>query len=61
MDAGAADAAPVTHAQVLAEFAKNIGRLRELLHDVVAQLPGRSAPARAARVHDGVTLPLVLP
>jgi 5'-methylthioadenosine phosphorylase len=61
MDAGAADAAPVTHAQVLAEFAKNIGRLRELLHDVVAQLPGEERACPCGSVHDGVTLPLALP
>jgi 5'-methylthioadenosine phosphorylase len=60
MDAGAADVAPVTHAQVLAEFEKNIRHLRELLLAVVPALPvERSCPCSA--VHDGVVLPVDLP
>ena len=60
MDAGAADVAPVTHAQVLAEFEHNIGRLRQLLSVVVPALPAQRSCGCGA-VHDGVDLPIELP
>jgi 5'-methylthioadenosine phosphorylase len=60
MDAGAADVAPVTHAQVLAEFERNIEGLRKLLLAAVPALPAeRSCPCGA--VHDGAVLPVDLP
>jgi len=59
-DAGIAEGEGVTQAEVLAEFAKNVSRLRELLVKVIEQLPEeRSCPCASAL--DGIKLPLELP
>ena len=56
MDAGVGGVPAVTHAQVLAEFERNIARLRELLATVVTRLPERrSCPC--PDVHDGLDIP----
>ncbi|MGH7641741.1 MAG: S-methyl-5'-thioadenosine phosphorylase [Candidatus Dormibacteria bacterium] len=49
---GSADIAPVTHEEVLKVFAANIGRVRQILFDLVEQLPAR------AGCHCGDTHPL---
>jgi 5'-methylthioadenosine phosphorylase len=38
---GSAEIAPVTHDQVLKVFAANIGRVRKILFDLVANLPAQ--------------------
>ena len=45
---GSADIAPVTHEEVLKVFAANIGRVRQILFDVVKQLPGQAGCRCAA-------------
>ena len=59
------DGEPVTHAAVLEMFAANIGRLKDLLTDAVAALPGPEtdddATCSCRRVLDGLTLPFLLP
>lgn len=63
MDAGvdSADASTVSQAQVFAEFARNIDRLRQLLTDVVAGLSGGQNACRCAAALDGIDLPFELP
>ena len=39
---GSPDVAPVTHEEVLKVFAANIGRVRQILFDLVEQLPSRA-------------------
>ena len=39
---GSADIAPVTHEEVLKVFAANIGRVRQILFDLVEQLPAKA-------------------
>ncbi|MBW8481711.1 S-methyl-5'-thioadenosine phosphorylase [Actinomadura parmotrematis] len=60
LDAGIEEGAGVTHQEVLEVFGQNIGRLRELLTDVVKDLPAnRTCPC--PNVLDGLHLPLTLP
>jgi 5'-methylthioadenosine phosphorylase len=60
LDAGVAEGEGVTQEEVLAEFGRNIGRLRELVFAVIAALPeDRDCPCPNAL--DGITLPFSLP
>lgn len=63
MDAGIAgsDEPAVSQAQVFAEFARNIDRLRTLLTDVVATLPAEQAGCGCAGSLNGIDLPFELP
>jgi len=45
---GSADIAPVTHDEVLKVFAANIGRVRQILFDLVEKLPARAGCSCAA-------------
>jgi 5'-methylthioadenosine phosphorylase len=59
-DAGVAEGEGVTQEEVLAEFGRNVGRLRDLVFDVIATLPEeRDCPCPHAL--DGITLPFELP
>jgi 5'-methylthioadenosine phosphorylase len=59
-DAGVDEGQGVTHAEVLAVFAQNIARLRELLMTLIAQMPQqRTCPC--PNVLDGLRLPIELP
>jgi 5'-methylthioadenosine phosphorylase len=59
-DAGIEEGEGVTQAEVFRVFAENIGRLREVLIQVIADLPGdRDCPC--PRALDGITLPFDLP
>jgi 5'-methylthioadenosine phosphorylase len=59
-DAGVEEGEGVTHEEVLRIFAANLGRLRELLIQVIADLPeDRDCPCPA--VLDGLSLPIQLP
>ena len=52
LDAGVEGGEGVTHEEVLRVFAENVDRLRDLLVDALAALPGRTrlpVPARARR------------
>ena len=64
-DAGVEAGEAVTHAQVLKIFGENIVRLKALLKDVVAALPGAESDAEATcacrRTLDGMDLPIELP
>jgi 5'-methylthioadenosine phosphorylase len=60
LDAGVGEGEGVTHAEVLASFAQNVSRLRELLVKVIEKMPeARSCPCPSAL--DGLKLPLELP
>ena len=60
LDAGVAEGEGVTHQEVMAEFARNIGRMRDLVFAVIAALPDkRDCPCPNAL--DGLTLPFELP
>jgi len=59
-DAGVAEGEGVTQEEVLAEFGRNVGRLRDLVFAVIATLPEqRDCPCPNAL--DGITLPFELP
>ena len=60
LDAGVSKEESVDQAQVFALFEKHIGRLKELLGQVVAGLPGTTGCDCAAWLAD-VTLPFELP
>lgn len=60
-DAGLEDGDGVTHADVMAVFARNIERLRALLLRTLAQLPAPDADCSCRHVLDGVPLPFPLP
>ena len=65
LDAGVEGEAGVTHADVLAVFAKNIEGLKAVLADSVEALPAAEPDETAAcacrRALDGLTLPVTLP
>lgn len=63
MDAGLEGDAGVSHHDVLAVFADNIGRLKELLRRTIAALPSDEVSAACPCRHalDGQQLPFVLP
>ncbi len=59
-DAGVAEGEGVTQEEVLAEFGRNLGRLRDLVFAIIATLPEqRDCPCPNAL--DGITLPFELP
>jgi 5'-methylthioadenosine phosphorylase len=59
-DAGVEEGEGVTHDDVLAMFAANVGRLRDLLIQVITDLPAeRDCPC--PHVLDGMKLPITLP
>lgn len=60
LDAGVAEGQGVTQEEVLAEFGRNIGRMRDLVFAIIAALPDkRDCPCPNAL--DGITLPFELP
>ncbi len=60
LDAGIEEGEGVTMDEVLRVFAENVGRLRDLVADVVKSLPSdRTCPC--PQVLDGIDLPLTLP
>ncbi|MEV4437584.1 S-methyl-5'-thioadenosine phosphorylase [Streptomyces sp. NPDC049577] len=62
LDAGVETGEGVSHAEVLRVFGENIGRLREVLFDVVAALPKtEDRDCLCTRVHDGWELGIELP
>jgi 5'-methylthioadenosine phosphorylase len=61
LDAGLEVGEGVTHADVLAEFAANLPRLRELLVATVEQLPATQGDCPCAAVYDAVSPPFALP
>jgi 5'-methylthioadenosine phosphorylase len=59
-DAGVAEGEGVTQEEVLAEFGRNLGRLRDLVFAIIAALPEqRDCPCPHAL--DGISLPFELP
>jgi 5'-methylthioadenosine phosphorylase len=60
-DAGVDGGEPVSHAEVLEAFARNISRLRELLAAVIADLDVEQTGCACAHALDGLTLPFELP
>lgn len=60
LDAGAETGEGVSHEEVLKVFGDNVGRLREVLFDTVAQLPARRECACATAL-DGMDLGIELP
>ena len=59
-DAGIEEGEGVTQAEVFQVFAENIGRLRDVLMKVIADLPDdRACPC--PRALDGIKLPFELP
>jgi 5'-methylthioadenosine phosphorylase len=59
-DAGVAEGEGVTQEEVLAEFGRNVGRMRDLVFAIIATLPEqRDCPCPHAL--DGITLPFELP
>jgi 5'-methylthioadenosine phosphorylase len=59
-DAGVMEGEGVTQEEVLAAFGRNVGRLRDLVLDIIAALPEqRTCPCPGAL--DGITLPFDLP
>ena len=61
LDAGVEAGEGVTHADVLAEFAANLPRLRELLVATVEQLPAEQGDCSCAAGYDGVAAPFEIP
>ncbi|MFC5722046.1 S-methyl-5'-thioadenosine phosphorylase [Streptomyces gamaensis] len=62
LDAGAGTGEGVSHQEVLRVFGENVGRLREVLLDVVGKLPAaHERDCLCARVHDGWELGIELP
>ena len=60
LDAGVEEGTGVTHEEVLRVFAQNVGRLRDLVAQIVAALPAdRDCPC--PHTLDGLKLPLELP
>jgi 5'-methylthioadenosine phosphorylase len=60
-DAGVDAGDGVTHAEVLAEFGRSIERLKELLTEVIGQLPKADADCSCRHSLDGLPLPFELP
>ena len=64
-DAGVDGAEAVTHEAVLAEFARNVESLKDVLRSALAALPEAepddSATCACRRALDGIALPLALP
>jgi 5'-methylthioadenosine phosphorylase len=60
-DAGVDAGDGVTHAEVLAEFGRSIERLKDLLTEVIGQLPKADADCSCRHSLDGLPLPFELP
>lgn len=60
-DAGVQTGQSVNQAEVFAEFARNIDRLRDLLERVVVDLPAERGGCDCAQALDGIDLPFELP
>lgn len=60
LDAGVESGHGVTQEEVFRVFAENTERLRELLFDVITELP-KQPDCRCGRALDGLTLPIELP
>ncbi|MFE9256203.1 S-methyl-5'-thioadenosine phosphorylase [Streptomyces sp. NPDC006879] len=62
LDAGAETGEGVSHTEVLQVFGQNVGRLRKVLFDAVAELPRNEArDCLCSRAHDGWELGIELP
>lgn len=61
MDAGVSAAESVDQRLLMAELARNSGRLRALLHEVIEALPSERVGCRCAEAVDGLPLPFELP
>ncbi len=61
LDAGVEAGEGVTHADVLAMFAENLPRLREVLVATLAELPADAGACSCATALDGLDLPYELP
>ena len=61
LDAGVEAGEGVTHAEVLAQFAANLPRLRELLVATVSRLPEVPGECECGHVYDAVPPPFALP
>jgi 5'-methylthioadenosine phosphorylase len=60
-DAGVEGGESVSHAEVLAQFARNLDRLRDLLATVLADLDDEQVGCDCAHALDGLSLPFELP
>jgi 5'-methylthioadenosine phosphorylase len=60
-DAGVEEGEGVTQAEVFEVFAKNIGRLRELVSQIIAVLPAGPPDDLCSHALDGIRLPVELP
>lgn len=64
-DAGVVEGQSVTHADVVAEFGRSIGHLKDMLTDTITHLPAAepdgSATCSCRRALDGLRLPFDLP
>jgi 5'-methylthioadenosine phosphorylase len=60
-DAGVDAGDGVTHAEVLGEFGRSIERLKDLLTEVIGQLPKADADCSCRHSLDGLPLPFELP
>ena len=60
-DAGVEAGQGVTHAEVLATFAENLPRMREVLIETLAQLPAVQGDCGCAQALDGITVPYQVP
>lgn len=61
LDAGIDAGEGVTHADVLAEFARNLPKLRELLVATIERLPGEQGDCRCGSVYDSMPAAFDLP
>jgi 5'-methylthioadenosine phosphorylase len=60
-DAGVEEGEGVTQTEVFEVFAKNIGRLRELVAGIIAGLPAEPPDDLCSHALDGIRLPIELP
>jgi 5'-methylthioadenosine phosphorylase len=60
-DAGVEGGESVSHAEVLAQFGRNLERLRGIVADVLADLDAEQSGCDCAHALDGLTLPFELP
>ena len=60
VDAGVSAGEGVSAAEVFAEFKRNLGPFKELVHAAIANID-RDDTCAGCRVHDGVSLPIELP
>jgi 5'-methylthioadenosine phosphorylase len=60
-DAGVAEGEGVTQAEVFEVFGENMGRMRQLVADIIAAFPAEREDDRCAHALDGIRLPVELP